>query len=86
MSLINLLLIALFIANLLMTKNCRYPRLLKNLRWAIVVIFSFYWGIGGYSEYPIISSFVSIIIIYFWFFILCVSMYRIIKNVNLNRV
>lgn len=75
---INFLIAGLFVVRLLI-KNKRHPIISKFLQWIVLILFSFAWGVGGYTEYPFLANLVGFIIINFWLFVICISLYKLIK-------
>lgn len=79
MIIINLLIAGLFIVRLLLLNNKVHPIMSKSLQWIIVILFSFVWGIGGYIQYPFFANLVGFIILHFWLFVICISVYKLIQ-------
>lgn len=84
MIIIKFLITGLFAARLFLIKNKSYPIVAKLLQWIIVILFSFVWGVGGFIDYPFLASLAGFIIIHFWLFIICVSIYRVFSHMKMK--
>lgn len=85
MNMMNTLIILLFILAFVLMKLGSFPVISKLSRWALIIVFTVNWGVGGYVQYPILANVAGLTILIFWITTFFYFSWKLLKSIGFKK-